>query len=47
MVAKIGDFGLCEKINGPARIDLPEKLPIKWIAIESLKEKIYSTKTDM
>uniref|UniRef100_A0A914BWA5 Protein kinase domain-containing protein n=1 Tax=Acrobeloides nanus TaxID=290746 RepID=A0A914BWA5_9BILA len=47
MVAKIGDFGLCEKINGPARIDLPEKLPIKWIAIESLKEKVYSTKTDI
>ena len=55
-VIKVADFGLSEDIyarnyfrqgkqgeNGEA----PVKLPIKWLALESLNDRIFSEKTDV
>uniref|UniRef100_A0A914EMS7 Inositol 1,4,5-trisphosphate receptor n=1 Tax=Acrobeloides nanus TaxID=290746 RepID=A0A914EMS7_9BILA len=49
LVVKIGDVGLCQKIEAidENQLNIPEKLPIKWLAIECLKEQIFSTKSDV
>uniref|UniRef100_A0AC35UEQ4 Protein kinase domain-containing protein n=1 Tax=Rhabditophanes sp. KR3021 TaxID=114890 RepID=A0AC35UEQ4_9BILA len=45
--AKIGDFGLC--IEDHNKIDQAQarKLPIKWLALESLKYQEFSRKSDI
>ena len=50
-VIKIADFGLTEEIYTKTyfRQDAHQavKLPIKWMATESLQEGIFSEKTDV
>lgn len=48
--AKIADFGLARVINRDAqckRQTKPELLPIKWSALEVIKDNEYSTKSDV
>uniref|UniRef100_A0A914E6C0 Protein kinase domain-containing protein n=1 Tax=Acrobeloides nanus TaxID=290746 RepID=A0A914E6C0_9BILA len=49
IVAKISDFGLCIHEDEPAvyRTASNLKLPIRWLALESLTEGIFSHKTDI
>ena len=53
-VIKVADFGLSEKIYSSKsyfRIEVAGqggvKLPVKWMAIESLNDDIFSEKTDV
>ena len=50
-IIKIADFGLCEEIYTKnyfrQEAHATVKLPIKWMAIESLQEGIFSEKTDV
>jgi serine/threonine protein kinase len=48
-VVKIADFGLTRKLEPGQKVyklTKTLKLPIKWMAIESMDEKIFSTKSD-
>lgn len=53
--AKIGDFGLCIQSNEnisitkkmSTMVSAAGRLPIKWLAIESLKRHEFSFKSDM
>ncbi|KAI6171269.1 Protein kinase domain-containing protein [Aphelenchoides bicaudatus] len=49
LICKIGDFGLCRITENENQIYSSRggKLPIRWMAIESLKTYTYSTKTDV
>ncbi len=50
MVVKIADFGLSRDIYKSAyyRVETKHRpLPVKWMAIESLTEGIFSSKTDV
>ncbi len=48
---KIADFGLSEDIYSKTyfrqQANTGVKLPVKWMAIESLQEGIFSEKTDV
>uniref|UniRef100_F1LEJ8 Tyrosine-protein kinase n=1 Tax=Ascaris suum TaxID=6253 RepID=F1LEJ8_ASCSU len=46
-VAKIGDFGLCRYTDQALYNTQGGRLPIKWMAIESLKWYEYTTKSDV
>ena len=53
-VIKVGDFGLTEKIytKNYFRQDIggqnsSVRLPVKWMALESLLDRIFSEKTDV
>ena len=56
-VIKIADFGLSEEIyarnyfrQGATERDdgeAPVKLPVKWMALESLNDGVFSEKTDV
>ena len=45
----VADFGLSKKIyNGDYyRQGRISKMPVKWIAIESLADRVYTTKSDV
>ncbi|XP_070582064.1 tyrosine kinase receptor Cad96Ca-like isoform X1 [Ptychodera flava] len=48
-ICKISDFGLARNVHG---VDIYEKksqspLPIRWMALESLIESVYTTKSDV
>ncbi|XP_059172447.1 hepatocyte growth factor receptor-like [Physella acuta] len=47
--AKVADFGLCRDIyeKGYYTSDNKKKLPIRWMAIESIEHGAYSTKSDV
>ena len=50
MVVKIADFGLARDIYSSDYYKVSDKrrpMPIKWVAIESLEDNIFSTKTDV
>uniref|UniRef100_A0A670ZY80 receptor protein-tyrosine kinase n=1 Tax=Pseudonaja textilis TaxID=8673 RepID=A0A670ZY80_PSETE len=49
MTACVADFGLSKKIyNGDYyRQGRISKMPVKWIAIESLADRVYTTKSDV
>ncbi|KAI6236952.1 Protein kinase domain-containing protein [Aphelenchoides besseyi] len=49
ITAKLGDFGLCHSVDPlNALHDTPHgKIPIKWTAIEGLKEHVFSEKSDV
>ena len=53
---KIADFGLCEDVYARNYFRLgkpgengepPVKLPIKWMAVESLNDGVFSEKSDV
>ena len=48
---KVADFGLTKSVYEKHYFrqdkDAPVKLPIKWIAIESLDDAIFTEKTDV
>ena len=48
-VIKVVDFGLSEKLYDRTYIrkDAAGKLPIKWMAIESLTDLVFSERTDV
>uniref|UniRef100_A0A914VUW2 Protein kinase domain-containing protein n=1 Tax=Plectus sambesii TaxID=2011161 RepID=A0A914VUW2_9BILA len=46
-VAKIGDFGLCRLLDSTIYTTRGGRLPIKWMAPESLQEYEYTTKSDI
>ena len=43
---KISDFGLARNIEGEEYKTTATKLPVKWMAPESLADRIYTTKSD-
>uniref|UniRef100_A0A914D226 receptor protein-tyrosine kinase n=1 Tax=Acrobeloides nanus TaxID=290746 RepID=A0A914D226_9BILA len=46
--AKISDFGLAVVNNsGMKEPDLPKKLPVRWLSIEAIVEKLFSEKSDV
>ncbi|GFR88422.1 hepatocyte growth factor receptor, partial [Elysia marginata] len=47
--AKVADFGLCRDIyeKGYYTSDNRKKLPIRWMAVESIEHGAYSTKSDV
>ncbi|KHN82272.1 Putative tyrosine-protein kinase F09A5.2, partial [Toxocara canis] len=47
LVAKIGDFGLCRYLGEALYSSKGGRMPIKWMAIESLKRYEYTTKSDV
>uniref|UniRef100_A0A915BT00 Protein kinase domain-containing protein n=1 Tax=Parascaris univalens TaxID=6257 RepID=A0A915BT00_PARUN len=47
LVAKVGDFGLCRHLNEALYTTKGGRLPIKWMAIESLKLYECTTKSDV
>jgi serine/threonine protein kinase len=49
LVVKIGDFGLAKEMHEDLyyRMGTPTKLPVKWMAIESLNDQIFTTQTDV
>ena len=50
-VIKVADFGLTKSVYEKRYFrqdkDAPVKLPIKWMAIESLDDAIFTEKTDV
>uniref|UniRef100_A0A914W0I2 Protein kinase domain-containing protein n=1 Tax=Plectus sambesii TaxID=2011161 RepID=A0A914W0I2_9BILA len=46
-VAKISDFGLCRLMDSTIYTTRGGRLPIKWMALESLQEYEYTTKSDV
>ena len=50
-VIKIADFGLSEDIYSKSyfrqKSHAAVKLPVKWMALESLQEGVFSEKTDV
>ena len=50
-VIKVADFGLTKSVYEKHYFrqdkDAPVKLPIKWMAIESLDDAIFTEKTDV
>ena len=49
-IIKIGDFGLARDIYSKDYYIVSDKdrpLPVKWMALESMTEEIFSSKTDV
>ena len=48
-VCKVSDFGLCSQGDDQQLYTTQQgaKVPVRWMAIESLKEREYSMKTDV
>ncbi len=52
LVIKVADFGLAENIDISKEYfrqdqDIPIKLPVKWLALESIQDKVFSEKSDV
>ena len=50
-VIKVADFGLAESVGVKEYFrqdeDSPVRLPLKWLALESINDYIFSEKTDV
>ncbi|XP_068676800.1 uncharacterized protein [Montipora foliosa] len=47
-IVKIADFGLMRHLyHGVYKVDTGKKLPVKWMAPESIFEEIFTTKSDV
>ncbi len=48
-ILQISDFGLCKPLeeDGQVLTIVGEKLPLKWMALESLQDQQFSKKTDV
>ncbi|CAB3403106.1 unnamed protein product [Caenorhabditis bovis] len=44
---KISDFGMSQDNDVPIKDETLEKVPVKWLAPETMQEKVYSHKTDI
>ncbi len=48
---RVADFGLAKEINVKDYYRVPEDrqcpLPVRWMAIESLEEQVFTTKSDV
>ena len=48
---KVADFGLAREVNVRDYFRIPEDdrspLPFRWMAIESLEEQVFTTKSDV
>ena len=49
---KVADFGLAESLSSSKNYfrqdkDNPTKLPIKWLALESIHDGVFSEKSDV
>ncbi|CAD6192593.1 unnamed protein product [Caenorhabditis auriculariae] len=47
LVVKLGDFGMCRKMISDVYMGKSERLPIKWMAPEALKQFQYSYASDV
>ena len=49
MVAKIADFGLAREVNNEDiyNVTSNSKLPVKWLAPESLLHSVFTCKSDV
>ena len=49
MVAKVADFGLSRDTYASDyyKLDHPALLPVKWLALEALFDKCFTTKSDV
>lgn len=49
LTAKLGDFGLCHSLDSLSALhETPQgKVPMKWTALESLKNNTFSEKSDV
>nr|XP_057923910.1 tyrosine-protein kinase receptor TYRO3 isoform X2 [Doryrhamphus excisus] len=49
LVVRVADFGLSRKIygNNYYRQQKSIRVPVKWLAVESLSDSVYTTKTDV
>ncbi len=48
-ISQISDFGLCKRLEEDEQVltIIGEKLPLKWMALESLQNQQFSKKTDV
>ena len=50
-MVKVADFGLSKHLSESTYVSSEEgkkrKMPIKWMAIESLEEMVFTVKTDV
>ena len=51
-VIKVADFGLAESLDSSKDYfrqdkDNPVKLPVKWLALESIHDGVFSEKSDV
>ncbi|NWI98139.1 UFO kinase, partial [Pitta sordida] len=46
---RVADFGLSKQVGGSQyyRQGRGAPVPVKWVALESLAERVYSTKSDV
>ncbi|XP_065188407.1 tyrosine-protein kinase RYK-like [Sycon ciliatum] len=49
LIVKIGDFGLARDIHGEVYyvMGTPRRLPVKWMAFESLQDQVFNSMTDV
>ncbi|EDQ88906.1 uncharacterized protein MONBRDRAFT_37376 [Monosiga brevicollis MX1] len=47
MTCKVSDFGLARTLDGEQYTTTTTRLPVKWMAPESLGRRIYTTKSDV
>jgi hypothetical protein len=46
-MAKVGDFGMCQLLNHSMYTTRAGKLPMKWMAIESLRNSNFTELSDV
>ena len=47
---RVADFGLCRRLGGGGHYYRQRRsapIPVKWVAMESLADRVYTTKSDV